>query len=165
MPEGGDLPDVGLIPRRCERITFLLGGVPRLFDGDPSPPTRPTHLSTSAARAMPVWPCSPRGRCLHGARTWPDPTASPPQRLALCPRAGASIGVGCGRARTMPNKALGARACGAKPLEAGVAPAYHTRGCENAHPTKAGPPRGLLLLLLILLLLLPTTYHLLTTTY
>ena len=32
--------------------------------------------------------------------------------------------------------------CGACPPEAGVAPAYHTRGSENAHPTKAGPPRG-----------------------
>ena len=37
----------------------------------------------------------------------------------------------------------------AEPLEAGVAPANHTRGLEGAHPTKAGPPRGMMMMMMM----------------
>ena len=137
-------------PRRCERITFLLGEcAPRLFDGDPSPPTRPTHLGTSAARAMPVWPCSPRGRCLHGARTWPDPAANTPRRLALCPRAGASIVWGAAEPEQCPTKPLAPGHAGQNPLRLVWLPPT-TPGAAKT-PTRPRPgPQGALCCLSII---------------
>ena len=38
--------------------------------------------------------------------------------------------------------------CGARPLEAGVAPAYHTKGLESAHP---------MVMMMMLLLMMKTT--------